>query len=58
MYEYGDCDLLLLRSLIIKKTLYNFANITKLGGKLNKINLLRLVGKSHADMTGLMNQAV
>lgn len=58
MYEYGDCDLLLLRSLIIKMTLYNFANITKLGGKLNKINLLRLVGKSHADMTGLMNQAV
>lgn len=58
MYEYGDCDLLLLRSLIIKMTLYNLANITKLWDELNKINLLRLVGKSHADMTELMNQAV
>lgn len=54
----GDGDLLLLGSLTVKMTLYNFARITKLRGELNRIDLLSLMGKSHADMTELMNQAV
>lgn len=39
-------------------TLYNFANITKLWGELNKINLLSLVGRSHVTMTELINQSM
>lgn len=53
----GDGDLLSLGSLTVKMTLYNFARIT-LRGELNRIDLLSLMGKSHADMTELMNQAV
>lgn len=57
MYEYRDCDLLFLMPLV-KMTLYNFANITKLWGERNKINLLSLVGKSHVTMNELINQSI